>query len=179
MNRTFWKEATFNSQQDALTILHLFVVPQFFWLRNIYLIINTTFRVDLLPCSSHVHRNQKTWFLSSILFLSILSSCILAFLLRLVLFAKYRTRKSWADLELELKKAFFACLLFYCSILLKFHVEYDSEYDQSNKKKIQPLTLQMVLPIPPIYCKDYSRESQKKKSSFDHFSFWCTLTIWK
>ena len=133
-----------------------------------------------MSCSSYVHRNQITWFLSSILFLSIISSSILAFLLRLVLFAKYRTRKSWADLELELEKAFFLlCLLFYCSILLKFHVEYESEYDQSNKKKIQPLTLQMVLPIPPIYCKDYSRESQKKKSSFDHFSFWCTLTIWK
>ena len=64
------------------------------------------------------------------------------------------------------KKGFFcACLLFYCSILLKFNVEYDSEYDQSNKKKIQPLTLQMVLPIPPIYCKDYRAEKVKKRKA--------------
>ena len=118
-----------------------------------------------MSCSSYVHRNQKTWFLSSILFLSILSSCILAFLLRLVLFAKYRTRKSWADLELELKKAFFACLLFYCSILLKFHVEYDSEYDQSNKKKrYNHLLCKWYCPYPPFIAKTIAEKVKKRKA---------------
>ena len=123
------------------------------------------FCVDFLPCSSNVHRNQKNLipFLDTIPLL--VSSCILAFLLRLVLFAKYRTRKSWADLELELKKAFFfACLLFYCSILLKFHVEYDSEYDQSNKKRYNHLLCKWYCPYPPFIAKTIAEKVKKRKA---------------
>ena len=83
-----------NSQQDALPILHLFVVPQFFRLHrlNIYLIPHFMWTSCL---AAHMFtETKKTDSFPQCTILLLVSSCILAFLLRLVLFAKYRTRKS-------------------------------------------------------------------------------------